>query len=187
MARRRRPAHETRATILAAAEVRLRADGPGALRLDDVAADVGISRQAVLHHFGSRSGLMRSVVEQAWTGLFADLGSLAGGGDLDPREFLERVDDVARQRGNARLGAWLLLSGEGLPDEVFDQPLGELSPANAGDPDANFGLLAIGAAVFGDALFGNRLRQVLGLPDGEDERAAFRAWLADRLGAPADR
>ena len=94
---------------------------------------------------------------------------------------------VARQRGNARLGAWLLLSGEGLPDEVFDQPLGELSPANAGDPDANFGLLAIGAAVFGDALFGNRLRQVLGLPDGEDERAAFRAWLADRLGAPADR
>jgi AcrR family transcriptional regulator len=188
MPRRRRPAAETRAAILDAAQIRLRADGPGALRLDDVAGDVGISRQAVLHHFGSREGLMRAVVEQAWTGLFTDLAGLAGAGELQAGEFVELVDDVARRRGNARLGAWLLLSGQGLPDEVFEARVsglvGVAGEAGEGD-DAGYALLAAGAALFGDAIFGDRLRQVLGLPDGEDERAAFRAWLANRLGGGA--
>ncbi len=177
--RRRRPAHETRADILQAAQLRLRQSGPTALRLDDVAADVGISRQAVLHHFGSRDGLLRAVVEGAWTGLFGDLATLvAAQGEAEPQDFVELVDDVARKRGNARLGAWLLLSEQGLPDSLFEGvDLASDSPA-----EDRFDLLLVGAALFGDAVFGARLRQVLGLADGEEERAAFRTWLVERLG-----
>jgi len=174
--RKRRPAAETRAELLAAAELRLRDGGPTALKLDDVAADVGVSRQAVLHHFGSRDGLMRALVEQAWTGLFADLGGLVGSADsLDPEQFVELIDDVARRKGNARLGAWLLLSGQGLPDAVFEGAAASLAVE---DREAGFSMLLLGAALFGDAIFGARLRQVLGLPDSEEDRAAFRAWLA---------
>ncbi len=183
MTRKRRPAAETREQILASAEARFRKDGPARLKLDDVAADVGISRQAVLHHFGSREGLMRALVERAWTGLFADLGRLAGSAEAEPAELVELIDEVARRRGNARLGAWLLLSGEGLPDEVFEGAVAGLVPEgeDPDDPDAaDFTMLLFGAALFGDAIFGGRLRQVLGLPDTEAHRAAFRRWLASR-------
>ncbi len=181
---RRRDAEATRAAILESAERRLREEGPASLRLDDVASDVGVSRQAVLHHFKSRDGLLRSVVQQAWVGLFMDLGALAAGeGPIDPDDFLDRVDDVARRRGNARLGAWLLLSESGLPEGFFEGALSSL-PARVGgedSKDASFALLLAGAALFGDAIFGARLRQALGMGDGEDARAEFRAWVAKRL------
>lgn len=153
--------------------------------MDDVASDVGVSRQAVLHHFGSRDALLRSVVERAWAGLFTDLGGLAAGaGQLDPVAFLEVVDDVARRKGNARLGGWLLLSESGLPEGFFEGALEQL-PDTLGQyvpPDeARYQLLLVGAAIFGDAIFGGRLRQALGLPDGEEERRAFRQWLASRV------
>jgi AcrR family transcriptional regulator len=185
---RRRNAEATRAAILASAEERLRASGPGSLRLDDIAGDVGVSRQALLHHFGSRAGLLRAVVERAWLGLFTSLAGLAGASDqLEPRAFVDLVDEVARGQGNARLGAWLLLSGQGLPDGFFagalDDLPGQLDPSGEID-DARYTLLLIGAALFGDAIFGERLRQIVGLPDGEGERAAFRAWLACKVGEP---
>ncbi|MCO4774336.1 MAG: TetR/AcrR family transcriptional regulator [Deltaproteobacteria bacterium] len=182
---RRRDAAATRAAILSSAETRLRADGPASLRLDDVARDVGVSRQAVLHHFGSRDALLRSVVERAWAGLFDNLGALAAGaGSLDPVAFLELVDDVARTKGNARLGAWLLLSQAGLPEGFFAGALEELpSSVESDTPDnAKYALLLVGAALFGDAIFGERLRQALGLPDGEEHREAFRHWMASLIG-----
>ncbi len=182
---RPRNAELTRAAILASAEERLRATGPGSLRLDDIASDVGVSRQAVLHHFGSRDGLLRAVVQGAWSALFADLAGLAGAsGRLEPDAFLDLVDDAARRKGNARLGAWLLLSEQGLDEGFFEGALeglpAQLDPDRATD-EARYALLLSGAALFGDAIFGTRLRQALGLPDGEGERAAFRAWLASRI------
>ncbi len=185
MTRRRRPAAETRAEILDAARELLMAQGPARLRLDDVASDVGISRQAVLHHFGSREGLMRAVVERAWSTLFADLSQLRSS-DLSPDGFLDSLDDVVRRQGNARLGAWLLLSGKGLPDTVFDGVLADLPDRIAADvdrpvEDVRYGLLLAGATMFGDAVFGERLRHALDLPDDESSRQDFRRWLASRM------
>src|SRR5580693_3024846 len=70
--RRRRTAEQARSAILDAAERRLVADGPGAIRLQEVAKDVGVSHPTVLHHFGSREGLVEAVVARA-------LDSLHGG------------------------------------------------------------------------------------------------------------
>ena len=71
--RRRRTADAARREILEAAERRLAQSGPAGLRLQDVAADVGISHPAVLHHFGSREGLVHAVIQQAIVGLQEDL------------------------------------------------------------------------------------------------------------------
>lgn len=173
--------------MLDAAQALLQEHGPTALRLDDVAAEVGVSRQAVLHHFGNRDGLMRAVVAEAWTALFEALSDLASArpGDLDG--VIEQIDDAVRVRGHGRLGAWLMLSRTGLPDEMFQSALADL-PDRLGGDDAEMPnrLLLIGLTLFGDAIFGERIRMALGLPDGDAERAAFRSWLADRVRSGAD-
>ncbi len=185
MARKRRPAAETQAEIIEVARRLVAESGPAELRLDEVAQEVGVSRQAVLHHFGSREGLLREVVGRAWLGLFGDLRGLAEG-QPSREELIDRVDDVTRTGGNARLGAWLLLSDKGLPVEVFEGALADLpvklSPGSS-ERDARYELLLVGSALFGDAIFGERLRQALGMPDDEAARADFRAWLGERLDA----
>lgn len=186
---------ETRAAILQAADARLRAHGPAKVRLDAVAEAVGISRQAVLHHFGSRDGLMRAVVGRAWGELFEELRALGDGEAPSVEEALERVDEVARRRGNARVGAWLLLSGTQLPPEAIVDQLAALPVRLVGPDDADsegvldedhlrqarYTTLLMAAALFGDAIFGGRFREVFGMPDDEAARADFRAWLAERL------
>lgn len=193
MARRRRTREEARAEILQVAQRWLEDRGPDAIRIDDIAADIGVSRQAVLHHFGTREELLREVVRLAWLGLFEDLASLTapleGTGGSAAAALVERLDDVTRRKGNARLGAWLLLSGQGLPEALFEGALAALPSRLAGDGppeaqrEASYALLLVGAALFGDAIFGVRLRQALSLPDGEEARADFRRWLVERLPA----
>ena len=62
--RRRRSAAETRSAILEAAELRFLSGGPEAIRLQEIAADAGISHPAILHHFGSREGLVEAMVSR---------------------------------------------------------------------------------------------------------------------------
>src|SRR5438067_904808 len=57
----RRTAEEARSLILDAAEKVTRAQGPASLRLQDVAREAGVSHPTILHHFGSREGLMQAL------------------------------------------------------------------------------------------------------------------------------
>src|SRR5215467_2095443 len=61
----RRPAERAREEILDAAERRLVADGPAALRVQAVAREVGVTDPAVHYHFGSRDGLLQAVCRRA--------------------------------------------------------------------------------------------------------------------------
>src|ERR1019366_1670556 len=85
--RRRRTADVARHEILEAAERRLAQSGPQGLRLQDVAADVGISHPSLLDHFGGR------------------------GGRPDGAAMFRRVYETLFDRGYGRLMAWLLLAG----------------------------------------------------------------------------
>lgn len=67
----------TRESILDAA-VRLFTERGGAVRLEDVAAEAGVSRQAVYLHFGSRTGLLIAMTQH-----------MDSGGGLPP--LLDRV------------------------------------------------------------------------------------------------
>ena len=57
----RRTASEAKSMILDAAEKRLREFGPAGIKLQELAADVGVSHPAILHHFGSRDDLVEAV------------------------------------------------------------------------------------------------------------------------------
>ena len=59
--RQRRTPEEARRLILEAAQALIVTTGPEGLRLQDIAAAAGISHPLILHHFGSREGLVRAM------------------------------------------------------------------------------------------------------------------------------
>src|SRR5690349_12617511 len=54
----------TAARVLGAAEKRFIAQGFGAASVDDIAADAGVTRGAVYHHYDSKPGLFLAVVQR---------------------------------------------------------------------------------------------------------------------------
>lgn len=113
--RRRRSADEARTAILDAAEARLREVGPGGIRLQEVAAAVGVSHPTVLHHFGSREGLIDAVVartlESIQAGLFEEV--VAAPGTEGVQALIDRVAAQMNHQGRARTLMWLALAGYG--------------------------------------------------------------------------
>jgi len=190
---RRRTASATRQLILNAAEQRLIIGGPEAIRLKEIAADVGISHPAILHHFGSREGMVEALLVHAMRGLQAEV--MAGWPSEkvpDIEGGLERFSHLAAKCGYARLFAWSILSGRKLSalKRGIARPAAELvhagrvrTDAQAGraSPDIEdtlFAVVLFAITVFGDALYGPLLRRSVSLGDDADTGRRFRAWAA---------
>lgn len=191
--RRRRSATETRSAILDAAERRLLGGGPEAVRLQEIAADAGISHPAILHHFGSREGLVEAMVLRGITRLQAQfLEGWPSAKEPDIEGVLERFYEVASRLGMARMLAWLILSGHGnrtMKPGVF-KPAAERMHAgqvrrahNEGrrSPELEETLFAAShlfILVLGDSLFGPSVRRAIGLGADADSIRRFRRWLS---------
>jgi AcrR family transcriptional regulator len=191
--RTRRTAEEAQSAILDAAEARLRERGPAGLRLQEVAADVGVSHPAILHHFGSREALVEAVVKRAVAQLEGELLQAVSAGDVgeaQAAEMLERVFQVLGDRGYGRLMAGVLLSGHAVAEERAIRTIAEAvharrcqdQPPRRRPPfeDTVFTVLLAALVMFGDAVAGNEMRQSAGL-DGADSSKRFRRWLAKLL------
>lgn len=110
--RKRRSSTEAREAILDAAEVMLREVGPAGIRLQEVAKTVGVSHPAVLHHFGSREGLLQAVMERSLASVQAGLlaAVLDSRDTEDVKQLLERVSEQLQEKGRARNFLWLALA-----------------------------------------------------------------------------
>ena len=203
--RRRRTADEARLAILEAAQKRLAECGPEEIRLQDIAADLGISHPAILHHFGSRERLMRELSRHAFESLNADLVAALGqdGETGDVGDWLEQVFETLRDRGHARLLAWGTLTrrldgpeagSSAAPDDP--QLLLHLAKAVQARRDENaeqaglepppfeetvFAVQLVAAALLGDALIGGVLRRSAGISSDAATQERFRHWLADHV------
>jgi AcrR family transcriptional regulator len=194
--RRRRNAAETKGAILEAAERRLLNAGPDAIRLQEIAADAGISHPAILHHFGSREGLVEAMVLRGIARLQAQvLEGWPSAKEPDIEGVLERFYEVASHRGMARMLAWLILTGDG----YRTMKPGLLTPAaermHAGrvrkarkegrrPPELEETLFAathLFILVLGDSLFGTSVRRAIGLGSGAASTAKFRRRLGKVL------
>jgi AcrR family transcriptional regulator len=194
--RRRRNAAETRSAILEAAERRLLAGGPDAIRLQEIAADAGISHPAILHHFGSREGLVEAMVLRGIARLQAQfLEGWPSAKEPDIEGVLERFYEVASHRGMARMLAWLILTGEshrtmkpGLLKPAAErmhagrvrraQKEGRRSPELE---ESLFAATELFILVLGDSLFGPSIRRAIGLGSSADSTRRFRRWLSKVL------
>ena len=194
--RRRRSPELARQEILDAAERRFAELGPTAVRLQDVAADVGVSHPAVLHHFGSREALVRAVVERAVRRLESSLlETISGSGDQPPdgASLLGRVFATLADGGHARLMAWLLLSGQEANDARAAQPSWRaiidvthaMRPIAGGGAaareDTLFCVVLAALATFAQAIAGDAVMDMAGLGDDPHAGARFRSWLAGLL------
>jgi AcrR family transcriptional regulator len=73
--RERADAARNRAAILRAAERLLAGQGSDQVSIEDVAQAAGVGKGTVFHRFGSRSGLMRAMVEQRVQALLTEIAS----------------------------------------------------------------------------------------------------------------
>ena len=191
--RRRRSAVETRSAILEAAERRLLIGGPEAIRLQEIAADAGISHPAILHHFGSREGLVEAMILRGIARLQAQfLEGWPSAKEPDIEGVLERIYEATSRGGMARLLAWLILSGQSyraMKPDVF-KPSAERMHAgrvrrahHEGQriPELDETLFAathLFILVLGDSLFGQSVRRAIGLGSGADTTHRYRRWLS---------
>ena len=210
--RRRRSPESARREILDAAGRQLTKEGPDGLRLQAIAADLGISHSSILHHFGSRDGLLDQLSIDAFQNLERDLKQsfeLPPAGDPATALF-DQIAQVLGARGHARLLAWQLLSGRGPTEPDSGAGLGETDEHEAtgfldrlshtvqalraeqardqGRPAPELDetrklLVWTACTVFGEALAGDLIMHSAGLGRDADARKRFRDWLAKAMEA----
>lgn len=188
--RRWASAEQARQDILDAAEARLVAAGPEGVRLKPIAEDLGVTHPALLHHFGSRQGLIDALEQRALVRLRDDLLARVGEG---AESALERAMSTLADEGQARLWAWRVLREPELslaPEERLLRPLTDAYHAdrrvrareeNAPDPkreDTAFCVRLAALAMFAEALIGDQLTQSAELDDPASVGPRFRTWLA---------
>jgi AcrR family transcriptional regulator len=207
----RRTAEDAKNIILDAAEKRLREFGPAGIKLQDLAADVGVSHPAILHHFGSRDGLMQAVVRRALNSLRSavlDAVRSQMRHEVDIPSILDSVFGILAERGHARLMAWLILEGTRPRDDTrYVRGVAEAAHIRmieggwtAGRDfefeDMLFTVMLVGMAALGAGVAGDVMRYSSGLEGDDDAEARFRRWFSELLSrylsgnaefAPADK
>lgn len=196
----RRSAEEAQRLILDAAEKRLREGGPEAIRLQDIARDVGISHPAILHHFSSRDGLTAALERRAMQRLEAELVDALTSQPADGDTVLtiiERVFATLGDAGHGRMLAWRVLQLEH-PDpmpadwrllselaDLVHARRAELAKAEGGSlpgaEDSEFVVRLAAAAMLGDGIFGPFLDGNFGRESDPARQRRFREWFARLL------
>lgn len=94
MAREPTKGDRTRAEILAAAAHDMREQGYEAATLEGIASHVGLTRSAVLHHFGTKREVLNEVVRPVLAELDAFLDRIESEGKSLPRHRREHVTEL---------------------------------------------------------------------------------------------
>jgi TetR/AcrR family transcriptional regulator, repressor for neighboring sulfatase len=172
----RRTPEEARTLALASARRLLLADGPDAITLQAVAADLGMTHTNLIHHFGSAAGLQSELMRQMVRELTATIESAVmrlRAGKAEVRDFVDIVFDAFDRGGAGRLAAWIILSGEAehlAPiGEVVRDYIDSIERGAQPGEDAErihervtSATLFVTMAALGDSIIGNPLRRMVG-------------------------
>jgi TetR/AcrR family transcriptional regulator, repressor for neighboring sulfatase len=194
----RRTPEEARRLILDAAQGLIAKTGPEGLRLQDIAAAAGISHPLILHHFGSRAGLVRALTRQAAAELKDRLVAAMTQPEYSPGEGIERVFETFRG-GLAQRLAWLAIEdpegGDGESEAILREIAEVLharrltaAPPGAAPPreDTMWLIHLVATVAFGDAIYGPQLRKSAGIADEDGGARRFRQWFAALLRSHGD-
>ncbi len=167
--RKRLPQGESRTVALEAARALLIETGPQSVTLKAVAARIGRTHANLLHHFGSASGLQKSLaMHLAGTicATIADAVVASRTGIGRAREVVDLTFDAFGCEGGGALASWMLLSGnedalDPIVDAIHDM-VDELHEFDTGAMRA--ATLTLVLMALGDSLMGGVLSQSLELP-----------------------
>ena len=187
----RRTVEQARMAILEAAEEVVREVGPAGLRITAVAKRAKMAHPNVIHHFGSREGLLNAlatrVMQRSTDRVITTLAESLNVGPEEHVEAMVRVLDSVYSGDDGRVIAWLVLSdriGDFDPPDL--EPLVQLVHAwrtsAVGDfPMENTRQLIMLAthALMGNAISGKSIADSLNL--GGKNQPQFTRWFAEFL------
>ncbi len=165
--RKRLSPEESRLTALQTARALLIEAGPQSVTLKAVASRVGRTHANLLHHFGSASGLQKSLAaflaqSVCETIIEAVRASRAGLGS--PREVVDLAFDAFDREGAGQLASWMILTGNedaldpivetihDLVDEIAAEASGEDAKRRVREDTLSLVLMALGDALMGQPL-----------------------------------
>ncbi|HVZ68401.1 MAG TPA: TetR family transcriptional regulator [Rhizomicrobium sp.] len=186
--RRRRSAAEAKAETLAAARKILLSQGPDAVTLKNVAAELGTTHTNLLHHFGTagdlQTALMTSMVQDLSDALAEAIKRVREDEDAR-RGLIETVFNAFDEGGAGRLAAWIALSNKlahlgQMQKVILDlvKAIEDITPKEESESHQRVTSAVIFVALmsFGDAIIGAPLETMLGR-----ERQAARKIAAQLL------
>ena len=172
----------SRSAAIAAARRLLLADGPQAVTLKAVAAEVGRTHANLLHHFGSAAGLqgeLARAIADSVTSSIAETVERARAGEADARDIVDRTFDVFDREGAGALAAWMILTGNrDALNPILDSIRGLVAHLSVGHDEHRVAesTLSLVLGALGDSLLGGPIAEALGLP-----RDTARELAAERL------
>ena len=182
--------------ILEAAEKRLAEGGPDAVRVQLVAADVGVTDAAVHHHFGSREGLLAALLRYAGRRLRGEVEGLLAASASAPADFrriAERILEAYSDRGASRLALWLALAGRAprgagmyapLVDAVHAAQVRRARERGTAPPRrerAQHAVALVNVTLVGEPIHASAFLRSVDLPDDPKARERFRKYLVEEL------
>lgn len=180
--RKRLSPEESRSAAIEAARRLLLANGPQAVTLKAVAAEVGRTHANLLHHFGSAAGLqgeLARAIADSVTSSIARTVERARAGEADARDIVDRTFDVFGREGAGALAAWMILTGNrDALNPILDSLRKLVAQLSVGHEEHHVAesTLALVLSALGDSLLGHPIAEALGLP-----RDNARELAADRL------
>lgn len=192
----RRTPEEARRLILDAAEASMASKGPAGVRLQEVARSAGVSHTNVLHHFGSRAGLIQALNRRTVDDLRSVLFGVIEAAHSDTEDIIGPTFAAYRNglaqrtlwvlQAPARRGAQSLPVFEEIVEALHARRVGAASPGVRLDKAHTRAMVHLTTiAAFGDALIGARLRRSSTV-DEPAARRLFEKWFAALLESYAD-
>jgi len=182
--RERLSPEQSRAAALEAARRLLVEQGPQAVTLKAVAAEVGKTHANLLHHFGTAGGLQAALAELISSRVVAGIAEAvrkSRAGEADPIEIVDRTFDAFGKEGAGALAAWMILSGNrDALNPVLDaihELVDHLREGHEDRPVQETTLWLVLMAI-GDSLLGKEMAQALGLPRERARDVVRRLLLA---------
>ncbi|GAA6136385.1 TetR/AcrR family transcriptional regulator [Arenicella sp. 4NH20-0111] len=178
--------------ILDAAEALMVDVGPAGLRISAVAKKAGMAHPNIIHHFGSREGLINALAERVGQRATERITRAIDDALRAPPE--ERVNAITRvletsyHGDEGRSAVWLHLSGAESSLRSNMEQIVTLShefrksmDPTASKENTNRLVMLVTLALVGEVVSGSSIKEALGFGTDESERAHFKQWLAEIL------
>ena len=168
--RERLSPEQSRAAALEAARRLLIEQGPQAVTLKAVAAEIGKTHANLLHHFGSAAGLqsaLAALISERVVAGIAEAVRKSRAGEADPIEIVDRTFDAFGKEGAGALAAWMILSGNrDALNPILDSIRTLVEQLTVGHEEHHVAesTLWLVLAALGDSLLGPEIAEALGLP-----------------------